>query len=564
MSQLEHKNIDGFDKVFNNAQKDVEELNESLQNGKIKLEDYEKKVKNISTNLSNTIMVVEPEDASNAKEKMYEYASSLKNVELGTFNEQTQSLNVKFEDQNKIVKEVVLKYDEMTGAIQRIDKASNNAQGKLNSFFTGLKKKLFALGQYLMTFVGFYEVWGAIKQGVSVVRELDTALTEMRKVSDETVNSLKNFQKTSFDIAGSIGTTATQIQNSTADFMRLGETLEQATESAKTANILLNVSEFESIEDATESLVAMSAAYQDLDKIEIVDKLNLIGNEFSISSDGIATALQDSASALTTASNDIDEAIALVTAGNQVVQDPSSVGSGLRTIALRLTGTKEAEQTLTDLGEDTEGVITTVSKLRDTIMSATAVSKNGFKGFDILDENGNYKSTYEILLGISKIYQDIVETDKKTGSNNVNLLLETIAGKNRANIAASILQNSKILEDVYNSSVYDSAGSSEEELNAYLDSIEGKISKFQNEVQEFWYGLIKSDTVKFFVSEATKIVDAIGKITGALGEWGTASSILIGAINMRASKNGGGRVKMFTLIVNKYATESFSREVCEF
>ena len=101
-------------------------------------------------------------------------------------------------------------------------------------------------------------------------------------------------------------------------------------------------------------------------------------------------------------------------------------------------------------------------------------------------------------------------------------------------------------------------------MNAYLDSIEGKISQFQNEVQEFWYGLIKSDTVKFFVSEATKIVDAIGKITGALGEWGTASSILIGAINMRASKNGGGRVKMFTLIVNKYATESFSREVCEF
>ena len=29
-------------------------------------------------------------------------------------------------------------------------------------------------------------------------------------------------------------------------------------------------------------------------------------------------------------------------------------------------------------------------------MSATKVASNGFKGFDILTETGNYKSTYEI------------------------------------------------------------------------------------------------------------------------------------------------------------------------
>ena len=38
-------------------------------------------------------------------------------------------------------------------------------------------------------------------------------------------------------------------------------------------------------------------------------------NNYAISSDGIAVALQDSASALTTAGNSMDEAVALVTAG---------------------------------------------------------------------------------------------------------------------------------------------------------------------------------------------------------------------------------------------------------
>ena len=50
------------------------------------------------------------------------------------------------------------------------------------------------------------------------------------------------------------------------------------------------------------------------------------------------------------------------------------------------------------MGEETEGVVTSVSKLRDTIKSATQVASNGFKGFDILTETGNYKDTYEIKL----------------------------------------------------------------------------------------------------------------------------------------------------------------------
>lgn len=175
------------------------------------------------------------------------------------------------------------------------------------------------------------------------------------------------------------------------------ESINDAAESAKTANILLNVSEFDSIDSATESLIAMSAAYSELDKIEIVDKLNNVGNNYSISTDGLAEALQRSASALRTAGNDIDEAIALVTAGNQVVQDPESVGAGLRTIALRITGTESAKEELEELGEDTSDfIVQTSAKSQATIKEFTKVASNNFQGFDILDSNGNYKSTYEI------------------------------------------------------------------------------------------------------------------------------------------------------------------------
>lgn len=379
----------------------------------------------------------------------------------------------------------------------------------------------------------FYDAINGVKRGVSTVKELNTALTEMRKVSDESLQSLKNYQAATFDTADDVGTTAKQIQNSTADWMRLGESMDQAAESAKDANILLNVSEFEGIDEATESLVSMSQAYQDLDKMDIIDVLNNIGNNYSISTDGLATALKDSASALVTANNDLNEAVSLTTAGNAITQDPSKVGAGLRTISLRLVGTEEAKQELSDLGEETDGMITTVSKLRDTIMNATKAASSDGKGFDILDANGNYKSTYEIMQGLADLYDDIVKKDKELGTNNLNLLLETIAGKNRSNIAASILQNGDMLRSVYEDA-QNSEGSAEKELNSYLDSVDGKLQQLTNRAQEFWFKVIDSETIKNGIDLSSTLLKGVTDFVDKVGILRTA---FIGLAGYLTAKN---------------------------
>ena len=112
---------------------------------------------------------------------------------------------------------------------------------------------------FLATKFSFYQIFNQFRQGITIVKEFDDALTEMQKVSDETMLTLQRYQKTTFDVAESIGSTALQVQQSTADFLRLGESLEEAAKSAKAANVLMNVSEFESINDATTSLIALSA-----------------------------------------------------------------------------------------------------------------------------------------------------------------------------------------------------------------------------------------------------------------------------------------------------------------
>ena len=430
------------------------------------------------------------------------------------------------------------------GEILKIYNAEVEAGRAGKSMWAAIKEKAwYGAASAIGTYFGINDIFRYGGEAVQIVRELDTALTEMRKVSNESLQSLKNYQATTFDTADAVGTTAKQIQNSTADWMRLGESMDQAAESAEDSNVLLNVSEFEGIDEATESLVSMSQAYKDLDKMDIIDVLNNIGNNYSISTDGLATALKDSASALVTANNDLNEAVSLTTAGNAITQDPSKVGAGLRTISLRLVGTEEAKQELSDLGEETDGMITTASKLRDTIKNATKAASSDGKGFDIFDSNGNYKSTYEIMQGLADLYDDIVKKDKELGTNNLNLLLETIAGKNRANIAASILQNGDMLRSVYEDA-QNSEGSAEQELNKYLDSIDGKMAQLENRAQEFWFKVIDSETIKSGIDLLTSLVKGATDLTDKIG----VLSSLGGNIN-----GTGGILGMLSgLVMNRF------------
>lgn len=479
-----------------------------------KLDEYEKKIKDTIATVTNM----------SASEKGYNFVSGQKELDkIHKLLNENSKMSTEAKAKIKAYYAEIesgnpsMSLDKIHGEILKIYNAEVEAGRAGRTLWDTLKNSGFhQIAAQMAGMVGVYDVINLGKEGFNVVRELNTALTEMRKVSDETVQNLKDYQATTFDTADAVGTTAKQIQNSTADWMRLGESMNQAAESAKDANVLLNVSEFEGIDEATESLVSMSQAYKDLDKMDIIDVLNNIGNNYSISTDGLATALKDSASALVTANNDLNEAVSLTTAGNAITQDPPKVGAGLRTISLRLVGTEEAKQELSDLGEETDGMITTVSKLRDTIMDATKAASSDGKGFDILDSNGNYKSTYEIMQGLADLYDNIVKKDKELGTNNLNLLLETIAGKNRANIAASILQNGDMLRSVYEDA-QNSEGSAEKELNSYLDSIDGKMAQLENRAQEFWFKVIDSETIKngidllsTLLKGATDFVDTVG------------------------------------------------------
>lgn len=494
-----------------------------------RLDNYEKKIKDTIATVTNM----------SASEKGYNFVSGQKELDkihklLNENSKMSSEAKAKIKAYYAEIESgnPSMSLDKIHGEILKIYNAEVEAGRAGRTLFDTLKNSGFhQIAAQMAGMVGVYDVINLGKEGLSVVRELNTALTEMRKVSDESLQSLKNYQNTTFDTADAVGTTAKQIQTSTADYMRLGESLDEASESAKTANVLLNVSEFNNIEDATKSLVAMGQAYKDLDKMTIVDKLNEVGNNYAISTDELATALQKSSATLSLMGNTIDEAASLVTTANATIQDADSVSAGLRTISLRLVGTEEAEEELSAMDEEVDAFVkATNSKKQQIIKDYTAVASNNYQGFDILDSNGNYKNTYQILLGIAKVYKEIQEQDKKLGTNHATALIEELAGKNRSNIASAILQDPTQLEAVKKSSE-EALGSAKNELNSYLDSIDGKMAQLENRAQEFWFKVIDSETIKngidllsTLIKGTTDFVDTVGLLPTILTGIGAALS----------------------------------------
>lgn len=364
------------------------------------------------------------------------------------------------------------------------------------------------------------QVINMVEQGLRQIYQnvvnIDSAMTELKKVTNETDNTYDAFLDDAGTRAKNLGASISDIVTASADFARLGYNLKDSKELADAAVLYQHVGDgISSVNDASESIISTMKAFgvEAKDVTGIVDKFNEVGNNYAISSAGVGSALQRSASALHTAGNTLDQSIGMIVAANDVAQDPESVGNALKVLSLRIRG---AKTDLEQMGESTDDVAVSTSKLRDQIKALTNVDGKG--GFDILTKSGDFKSTYEIMEGIANVWKEMNDVDKAS-------LLEQVAGKNRANVVSGMLDNWKDAQDAAKTAA-ESAGSATKENETYLDSINGKISQFTAAFEKLSKDVLDSDLIKFFIElathianladEAVKLVDNFGLIPTAL------------------------------------------------
>lgn len=393
-------------------------------------------------------------------------------------------------------------------------------------------------GQHFSTAIAMAAVHllqGSLQQIYQNVVDIDTAMTELKKVTNETDSTYQSFLTEAGTRAKNIGTDVSSIVNATADYARLGYSLSDATKLADVSAIYYNVGDnLDSFDKATENIVGTMKAFniQADDAISLVDKLNNVSNNYAVSSGDLGDILQRSASAMEAAGNTLDQTIALGTAMNSVIQNAETTGSTLKVLALRIRGaTTELEQ----MGEETDTVATSTSKLRADIMGLTNVDGKG--GFDILTKSGDFKSTYDIIQGIAKVYSKMSDVDQAA-------LLELLAGKNRANGVAALLSQASQAADVLQTSL-NSSGSALAENERVLDSVEGRLKIFEATFQEISTDLLNSGLIKGVISLGTALLDASDGFIKFSGVIPTATAALSAFLSLSNTKTKGS-IQMLT------------------
>ena len=398
------------------------------------------------------------------------YNSLLDNAKLATSGKELQNLRLQL------------------SAMRSEVKATNLSGLTLGDTF----KKTFKRAIELFTgTAGVMALSHQLREAWTQALELDKAYTDLIKVQSElTRGDYSEYLDQCNRKAQELATTQKSLIEGATEFSKSGYTKTQSDKLAEKSTVLSNVGDM-SASDSAKAIISGVQAYDVVDGYDdvidkagaLIDKYNEIGNTASITTEEIAQGVQTVGSVFSDANTSVDQFIALLSAGNRQFQNADTLALGLRTAALRIRG---CDAQLQQLGETTDGVYTSASKLAAKIEGLTNVDGKG--GVQILEADGEtFRSIYDIFVDISKVYQKMSDTDQSA-------LLDLIAGKNRASAVSATLNNMTEAQEIYERSL-NSAGSAQKEYDTYLESSEAGLNRFKSTMTETYQSVISGQTV---------------------------------------------------------------------
>lgn len=450
--------------------------------------------------------------------------------------------SAKFANTSKELKGVRLQLSALRSELKATDLAGLNMTDTLKK---GVRRAGELFGSYGLIMAGTRQLKNAWTEALT----LDKSYTDLNKVQDEL--SRNDYPKYLADCnkkAKELAASQKGLIDGAAEFSKSGYNLSTSQRLTDKSTILSNVGEM-TASDSAKAIISGVQAYDDIDGFtdvidkaqSLIDKYNEIGNTASITTAEIAKGVQAVGSVFADANTDVNEFIALLAAGNRQFQDADSLSLGLRTSALRI---RSATAELEAMGEETDDVIISTSKLAEKIKALTNI--NGSGGVRILeDDEKTFRSIYDIYVDIGKVYKDMSDVDQSS-------LLDIIAGKHRASGVSATLNNMSEAQEIYKNSL-NSSGSAQKEYETYLESSEAALNRFKASMTETYQSVIDGETVKGLLNCGRASLDFANNL--GLVESSLKGIVAIGAVKAitmlsAAFHNSALRANNFGIAIN--------------
>ena len=162
------------------------------------------------------------------------------------------------------------------------------------------------------------------------------------------------------------------------------------------------------------------------------------------------------------------------------------VSTGLITLSQRLRGVDENEDVIDGLAPKLQSIFKEIANV------------------DIQDQNGNLRSTYDILQDLAGAWDTLTSKQKQ-------YIGEKSAGIRQISVFNSIIDNFRSVQKA-TADAANSTGSALKENEKFLDSIQGKRTSWRHLSKCFPKNTINSGLIKFIIDFANALVTLIDKI----------------------------------------------------
>ena len=380
------------------------------------------------------------------------------------------------------------------------------AQDKSNKTMKDGAKSAGLLGDRLDRIIAKVAAWQVINAGVAAVKrsftealgtmkDVDTELTTIQKVTDMSDASLKKLGDTAYSTASKYGVAADEYLQNIATFSKAGykELAQGLGELAIKTQLVGDVN----AETASKFLLSTDAAYKYNGSVEalsaVLDKANAVENNYATSIEKIAEGMPIVASVAEMANITAEETIAaLGTITAKTQESGTSAARAFRALILNIIG-----DTKTEIEDGVTWTAGEIENLNDVLWTYSR------SAMEAAQASGEIVNPMEAIAGLSQAMEDGLLTEAKLAE-----IASSLGGKLRTNQLVALIEGWDTVIAMLDT-MKTAAGSADKEVETMLGSWEKKTQVLKNTWTELIANVVDTDLVKGALDGVTGILSGI-------------------------------------------------------
>lgn len=473
------------DGVFSASREDLTtERETALQTWKTNVAEAQAKVTDLQLQVDEAAANVE---SVKITAETGEFTTPIKDIVAG----QERSAGLQ-DEYNKSIQEEAKQQTLRSNAAEAARDAEDKLKQETKEATTATQQQTTTIGKAVTIFFGYQMVIRQLRklwnEAIHTIKELDKQLTDQATVTNLTREQTWQLVATYQDLADQAGVTQTEIAGVTTEYLRQGETLENAlalTKAATAAATVAGISASDSVRYLTTAIHGFKLEAEDA--LAVSDKFAALAAQAATNYEDLAVALSKVASQAALAGMSMDYTLALLTTGLDVTQEaPESIGTALKTVIARM-------REISDYGKTLEDNVN-LNQVEAGLKAVGIQLRNGI---------GELRSTEDVLDELGRKWQDL-------SANQQAAVAKALAGTRQQSRLVAIMENyDDVLQNMAVSQ--NSLGATTAQQVKYLQGMEAAMNRMQNAYQSLIETLVKSDTVIGFINFITGALKNIQK-----------------------------------------------------